>query len=82
MSEFPDVIVKGSGPGGALTDAECAKFYRKSLRQYHNLQANGAVPAPFYIGRTKYTAPSAIARDLAERAKRASEKKRTLDTPR
>jgi hypothetical protein len=78
MPEFPDAIVKGSGPGGALTDAECAKFYGKSLRQYHNMQAAGTVPAPFYIGRTKYTEPGAIARDLRERAQQAAKRRRRV----
>jgi hypothetical protein len=46
------------------------------------MQNEGTVPAPFYIGRTKYTAPSAIARDLEQRAQQAAKKKRMLSTPR
>jgi hypothetical protein len=70
-SDLGDLPIRGSGPLGALTDPECAKLYKKSTRWYRGQQALRKVAAPFKIGRTNYTPPEAVIRDLQKRAERA-----------
>jgi hypothetical protein len=68
------VIPEGSGPGGSLTDDEVARVYRKSKVTIRKMRARGDAPASFKVGRTDYTPPEAIHRDLQGRAKRAEGK--------
>jgi hypothetical protein len=69
-------LIRGSGPGGSLTDAEYAKLLRKSLRTMRGMRARGEVAACFWIGRTPYTPAEGAAKDLNDRVQRAIRQQR------